>query len=235
MRNLLLVSNSTQHGHAYLEHCATAARELFAGCETVAFVPYALKDLDGYAATATQAFAEWGLTLKSVHLAEDPVAFAQSVDGFFVGGGNTFRLSKIVHESGLATVIRERTLAGQTRYMGTSAGSNLACATIRTTNDMPIVQPPTFDALGLVPFQINPHFLDADPNSKHMGETRAKRIEEFHEENHSPVIGLREGAWLQVQGDSMILQGTTGAVLFERGQEPRECETGMDLSVLLNG
>lgn len=235
MRNLLLVSNSTQHGHAYLEHCAAAARELFAGCETIAFVPYALKDLDGYAATATAAFAAWDLTLKSVHLSDDPVEFANSVDGFFVGGGNTFRLSKIVHKSGLATVIHERTLAGETRYMGTSAGSNLACATIRTTNDMPIVQPPTFDALGLVPFQINPHYLDADPDSQHMGETRAKRIEEFHEENESPVIGLREGAWLRVKGDEMVLDGTTGAVLFERGETPCECETGLDLSRLLTG
>jgi len=235
MRNLLLVSNSTQHGHAYLEHCAAAARELFEGCETIAFVPYALKDLDSYAATATKAFAAWDLTLKSVHLADDPVEFASSVDGYFVGGGNTFRLSKIVNESGLADVIRERTLAGETQYMGTSAGSNLACATIRTTNDMPIVQPPTFDALGLVPFQINPHFIDADPNSEHMGETRAKRIEEFHEENQSPVVGLREGAWLRVKGDEMVLEGTTGAVLFERGNEPRECETGMDLSKLLEG
>ena len=233
MRNLLLVSNSTQHGHAYLEHCAAAAQELFADCNTIAFVPYALKDLDGYAATATGAFEAWGLTLKSVHLANDPVEFAKSVDGFFVGGGNTFRLNKIVHESGLSAVIRARTLAGETRYMGTSAGSNLACATMRTTNDMPIVQPPTFEALGLVPFQINAHFIDADPDSTHMGETRAKRIEEFHEENDSPVIGLREGAWLRVKGDEMVLEGTTGAVLFERGQEPRECETGLDLSTLL--
>ena len=233
MRRLLLVSNSTQHGFDYLEHCAMAATEFFKECQDLVFVPFALKDLDAYAKTAIRAFSQMGFSMQSVHTAADACELVSQARGIFVGGGNTFRLSKIIHELGLVEVIRDRVFAGHLKYMGTSAGSNLACATIRTTNDMPIVYPPTFDALQLVPFQINAHFQDADPDSTHMGETRETRIREFHEENSTPVIGLREGAWLKVVGDQVTLQGTTGAVLFLRGEKPRECHAGADLGVLL--
>lgn len=230
---LLLVSNSTQHGYDYLQHCEAAIKSLFAGCDQLLFVPYALKDLDGYAAKAIAAFAEFGFAMQSVHAVDDPIQSLKNAGGVFVGGGNTFRLNKIAHQTGLVAAIRQRVIEEQMPYLGTSAGSNLACATIRTTNDMPIVYPPTFDGIGLVPFQINAHYLDADPDSTHMGETRETRIREFHEENVQPVVGLREGAWLRIDGDQMTLEGSTGAVLFQQGQPPLECETGQDLSHLL--
>ncbi|MEM7313969.1 MAG: dipeptidase PepE [Planctomycetota bacterium] len=233
MRNLLLVSNSTQHGYEYLDHCGDAMRELFAGCSNLLFVPYALYDLDAYGDKACQTFASWGLNMKSIHTFDDPAAAVMEADGVFVGGGNTFRLTKKVHESGVGEAIQQRALQDGMPYAGTSAGSNLACWTIRTTNDMPIVYPSSFNGLQLVPFQINAHYQDPDPDSTHMGETREQRIKEFHEENPQPVIGLREGAWLQVQGDKMTLQGTTGAKLFTKDAAARELATGADLSDLL--
>jgi dipeptidase E len=142
-----------------------------------------------------------------------------------VGGGNTFRLLAELHRLGLLDVIRGR-VRGGLPYLGVSAGTNVACPTIKTTNDMPIIQPPSFDALDLVPFQINPHYLDPDPNSTHKGETREDRIREFLEENETPVIGLREGSALLVDGNSVTLLGEKSARLFRRGAEPVEMESG---------
>ena len=207
-------------------------QSLFVGCSKLLFIPYALADLDGYGTKACSAFEGMGLKMTSIHTHADPVAAVMESDGVFVGGGNTFRLAKRVHESGVGAAIRERVESGMP-YAGTSAGSNLACWAIRTTNDMPIVYPPTFDGLQLVPFQINPHYLDPNPDSKHMGETREQRIREFHEENAQPVVGLREGAWLRVVGDRMTLEGTTGAKLFLAGEAMTEIGTGTDLSHLL--
>jgi dipeptidase E len=147
----------------------------------------------------------------------------------FVGGGNTFRLLDQLQRTGLAAAIAARCAAGMP-YVGSSAGTNVATPSIRTTNDMPIVQPMSFAALALVPFQINPHYLDPDPGSRHMGETREERIRQFHEEWPTPVLGLREGAWVRVEGDRATLCGTTGARLFLRGAPPRELATGADLS-----
>jgi dipeptidase E len=146
----------------------------------------------------------------------------------FVGGGNTFRLLKTLQDGGMLDQIRRRALDGM-RYMGSSAGANLAGPTIKTTNDMPIVQPADFNALGLVGFQINPHFIDADPNSKHMGETREKRIAEFHEENPLTVIGLREGSWIVVDQGRATLHGETGAKIFRKGNAPVEWDRQADL------
>ncbi|HEV8204841.1 MAG TPA: dipeptidase PepE, partial [Pyrinomonadaceae bacterium] len=150
----------------------------------------------------------------------------------FIGGGNTFRLLKTLYEFDLIDVIRERVDAGMP-YIGSSAGSNMACPTIRTTNDMPIVQPPSFNALGLVTFQINAHYLDPDPNSKHMGETREERINQFHEENEMPVVGLREGAMLRIENGETILRGSTGARIFRRGLEPIEILPGARLDGII--
>jgi len=233
MRHLLLVSTSTVHGTGYLDHCADEMAALLAdGVERVLFVPYALYDRDAYAAKARERFAAMGFALDSVHDAPDPVAAVRSAQAVFVGGGNTFRLVRDLYAHGLIGPIRERVLAGMP-YMGTSAGSNVACPTLKTTNDMPIVQPPSFETLDLVPFQINPHYLDPDPGSTHMGETRETRLREFHEENSTPVLGLREGAMLRVDGERMQLRGVRGARLFRRGQEPLELEVGVDLSYLL--
>jgi len=232
MRRLLLVSSSRVHGGGYLEHCQSRLRDLFAGCGRVLFVPWALADRDGYAATAREKLESLGFGVDSVHDAADPAAAVEAAEALFIGGGNTFRLLTELHRSGLIAPIRRRVRAGMP-YMGTSAGSNVACPTLKTTNDMPIVQPPTFEALSLVPFQINAHYLDPDPASTHMGETRDTRLAEFHEENPTPVIGLREGSMLEVRGDAMTLLGDPGGKLFRRGRPPEPLSAGTRLDDLL--
>ncbi|MCK5940524.1 MAG: dipeptidase PepE [Planctomycetes bacterium] len=229
---LLLISNSTMHGGGYLEHCKHEIEAFLDGSKRLMFVPFALADHDGYASKARRAFADIGKELLSVHTYDDKVAALADADAVFVGGGNTFRLLSAMHHYGLLAAIRERALAGMP-YMGSSAGTNVATPSIRTTNDMPIVQPPSFTALGLVPFQINPHYLDPDPGSRHMGETREERIRQFHEEHEVPVLGLREGCMLRVDGASMMLRGTTDARLFRRAAEPEEFTPPCDLSFLL--
>jgi dipeptidase E len=172
--------------------------------------------------------------LIGVHRAPEPRQAIEEAEAVFVGGGNTFRLLRSLQQLGLLEPVRRRVLEGSLRYMGASAGTNLACPTLRTTNDMPIVQPASFEAFGLVPFQVNPHYLDAVPGSTHMGETRERRIEEFLEDNDVPVLGLREGAWLRRRGAQLRLDGLAGARLFRRGQPPQELEPGTDLSWLLD-
>jgi dipeptidase E len=174
-----------------------------------------------------------GYAVDSLHEAADPRAAVQSAQAYFVGGGNTFRLLDCLYRLEVLELMRERVAAG-TPYMGSSAGSNLACVTIRTSNDMPIVQPPSFDALALVPFNLNCHYLDPDPESTHQGETRELRIQEFHEENHPHVLGLREGCMLRIENGQVQLKGTTPARLFARGQEPREFTPGDRLDFLLD-
>jgi dipeptidase E len=224
-KRLLLISSSTVHGTGYLEHVAPQIRDFLGPPCRVAFVPYAIKDLDAYEAKVQAAFTTMGLELSSVHRAEDPAAAIRGAQAVFVGGGNTFRLLARMHALRLLGPIRSAVESG-TPYLGSSAGSNAACPTIMTTNDMPIVQPPTFEALGLVPFQINPHYVDPDPASKHMGETREQRLREYHEENDLDVIGLREGAWLRVEGSRITLGGSTGAKLFRKAQPPLELNVG---------
>ena len=227
---LLLISNSTLFGGGYLDHCAAAIeRFLRPGVSRVLFVPYALFDPDAYASRARERFARMGFELDSVHDASGRPAMAvERAEAIFVGGGNTFRLLDALWRNDLIGPIARRVRAGMP-YIGSSAGSNVACVTIKTTNDMPIVQPPTFDALNLVPFNINPHYLDPMPGSTHMGETREERIAQFHEENLPPVVGLREGAWLLVDDRGVTLQGQTGARLFRRGQPPEEYGPGTRL------
>ncbi|HEV8188649.1 MAG TPA: dipeptidase PepE [Pyrinomonadaceae bacterium] len=225
---LLLISNSTLHGSGYLDHAEPEIRDFLDDLKHVLFVPFALFDRDKYAATARARFEKMGYELTSIHTASDPVQAVKETDAMFIGGGNTFRLLKTLYEFDLLDVIRERINAGMP-YIGSSAGSNMACPTIRTTNDMPIVQPPSFNALGLVSFQINPHYLDPDPNSKHKGETREERIIQFLEENDTPVVGLREGAMLRIENGETILRGSTGARIFRRGFEPVEILPGAKL------
>ena len=232
MRRLLLVSTSTTHGTGYLDHCEAEVRELFGGGGRILFVPWALFDRDGYATTARERFAAMGLEVESIHGAADPARAVERADGIFIGGGNTFRLLAELHSHDLLAPIRRRVAAG-VPYMGTSAGSNVASPSLKTTNDMPIVEPPSFEALGLVPFQINPHYLDPDPGSTHMGETRDRRLAEFLEENDLPVVALREGAMLRVDGAALRLLGAPGGKLFRRGAEPAELAAGADLSHLL--
>lgn len=229
---LLLISNSTMHGGAYLDHCATEIRNFLTDRKRVLFVPYALHDHDGYTERARRAFSLMGLELCSVHERNHAPQALDEADAVFVGGGNTFRLLAALYHYDLLAAIRDRALAGLP-YVGSSAGTNVATLSIRTTNDMPIVQPPSFTALQLVPFQINPHYLDPDPGSRHMGETREERLRQFHEEHETPVLGLREGCMLRVEGERMELRGSTAARLFRRGQAPEEFHPPCDLSFLL--
>jgi dipeptidase E len=226
--HILLISNSTLYGSGYLDHAEDEIRSFLGDIKRVLFVPYALFDRDTYAATAQKRFQKMGYDLTSIHTATNPVQAVKDTDAIFIGGGNTFRLLKTLYDFDLLGPIRER-VAGGTHYIGSSAGSNVAAPTIKTTNDMPIVQPPSFDALGLVSFQINPHYLDPDPNSKHMGETREERIRQFLEENDTPVVGLREGAMLRIENGETILRGSTGARIFRKGVEPIELLPGAQL------
>lgn len=228
MKRLLLISTSTVFGTRYLEHAFTELKNLLGKTTRVLFVPYALKDREGYAARARGAFAEMGYELESIHYQADPVAAVNKAEAMFVGGGNTFRLLKTIYDERLMELIRTRVLEGML-YSGASAGSNLACPTIRTTNDMPIVEPPSLAALNLVPFQINPHYIDPDSSSTHMGETRETRIHQFHEENTTPVVGLREGAMLRVDDNRVQLRGHAGARIFRQGQVPEDVKTGANL------
>ncbi len=181
---------------------------------------------------ARWSYAKLGHTLESIHGASDPLEAVMRAEAIFIGGGNTFRLLNQLYEQELLDPIRERVRAGAP-YVGTSAGSNVACVSIKTTNDMPIVYPPSFGALDLVPFNINPHYVDPVPNSTHMGETREQRITEFHEMNDRVVVGLREGAMLRVEGGLVALKGTTGARVFRKGDNPEEFEPGSDMSFLI--
>jgi dipeptidase E len=232
MSRFLLISNSTLHGSGYLDHAEAEIRDFLGDVKRVLFVPFALYDRDAYTATARERFARMGYKLSSVHDAGDPSQAVADTEAIFVGGGNTFRLLKTLYDHQLLEPIRQRVADGMP-YVGSSAGSNIAAPTIKTTNDMPIVQPPSFDALGLVSFQINPHYLDPDPNSKHMGETREKRLQEFLEENDTPVLGLREGAIARCENGRITLKGSTGARIFRRGLDPVETLPGDRLDELL--
>jgi dipeptidase E len=232
LHRLLLISNSTSHGGGYLDHCADELRDFLGPLQCVLFVPYALHDHERYASLARERFARMGYGLDSVHAAADPAAAVGGAEAIFVGGGNTFRLLKRLQDLRLIGAIRERVDRG-IPYAGASAGSNVACVTIKTTNDMPIVEPASLDALALVPFNINPHYLDPEPGSTHMGETREQRIREFHEENDPVVVGLREGAMLRIEGREVMLKGRAGARVFRRGEPPVEYAPGSRLNFLL--
>lgn len=226
----LLLSSSRVHGGGYLDHAESEIKSHLENVQRVLFVPYALQDRDSYANVARTKFNAIGYQLDSIHQLDDPQHAVSHAQAIFIGGGNTFRLLKTLYELDLLDLIRQRAESGMP-YMGASAGSNLAGPTIRTTNDMPIVQPPSFNALGLVPFQINPHYLDAEPNSTHMGETREQRLREYLEENTVPVVAIREAAMLHLINDVVTLKGNAGARIFKRGQEPYEVKPGETIAL----
>ena len=232
MSRVLLISNSTLFGSGYLDHAENEIRDFLGDARRVLFIPFALYDRDAYAETARARFEKMGYELTSIHNALDRFQAIAETDAIFTGGGNTFRLLKTLYDQFLLGPIRQRVAEGMP-YIGSSAGSNIACPTIRTTNDMPIVQPPSFDALSLVSFQLNPHYIDPDPASKHMGETREKRITEFLEENDTPVLALREGAMARNENGAVVLKGSTGARIFRKGLEPVERLPGDQIEELL--
>ena len=229
---VLLISNSTLYGRGYLDHVEEEIKNFLGHTKRVLFFPFALYDRDAYATKAKERFTAMGYSLESVHRANNPQQVVEKADAFFIGGGNTFRLLKALQDIELIEPIRHKVNNG-TPYIGSSAGSNVAGPTIKTTKDMPIVQPSSFDALALVPFQISPHYLDPDPNSMHMGETQEERILQFLEENDAPVVGMREGAWVLVENGLMTLKGSSGARIFRRDHAPVEISPGSEISALV--
>ena len=235
MRRILLLSTSTVHGTGYLEYAIPYIDDLLAGIREILFVPYARPggiSHDRYAELFRSALEAAGYRVQSIHEATDPAAAIKAATAVFVGGGNTFVLLNALREQRLVELVRQRVAAGMP-YIGSSAGSNVAGLSLATTNDMPIVQPSSFEAFGLVPFNINPHYIDPDPGSTHMGETRETRIKEFHAFNPQPVVALREGALLRVQGDQATVEGDGGGRLFLAGQSPTELSSGDRLDDLL--
>src|SRR5438477_2941467 len=222
---LLLISSSLVHGYGYLEQPEAEIKRHLAGCKRVAFVPFAAFDHAAYSAKVGARFDQMGFEII-------PIEQLDRADAIFVGGGNTFRLLKKLYDRNLLDPIRQRVRAGLP-YIGSSAGSIVTCPTIRTTNDMPIVECKSLDAFGSIPFQINGHYLDPDPGSTHKGETREERIREFHEENTTPVVGLREGTMLWIEDGSAKLLGLKPARIFRRGKEPIEVDPGTVLDSYL--
>lgn len=233
-RRVLLISSSRLHGQTYMHYCQQDLYDYWGDVRELLFVPYALQNHDLYAERVRAGLEPMGFKIQAIHETSDPIAAVQKAKGIFIGGGNTFLLTRTLYETGIMPLIRERVMAGDLPYMGSSAGSNVACPTMKTTNDMPIVFPPSFDTLNLVPFQINAHYFDPDPDSTHMGETRADRLREFHEWNTTPVIGLREGGLIEVIGNQATLKGVCGAKLFQAGLVPQEFEPVCDVSFLLD-
>jgi len=231
MTELLLLSNSTAPGKRFLEHALDEIREALSSCRLL-FIGFASSDPDAYTEVMRQALAVLEVEVLGAHESADPRRAIQEAEAIFVGGGNAFRLLRALDRLDALGALGSTVRAG-TPYLGASAGANLACPTIRTTNDMPIVEPPTLCGLGLVPFQINPHYLDPDPGSTHQGETRTRRIEEFLEENDVPVLGMREGSWLHVSGRRIVLGGENGWRLFRCREEHLEVPSGTHLSWLL--
>ena len=232
--DLLLISNSTNAGEAYLQYPIKNIASFLKGVKEVVFIPYAAVTFSyaAYEAKVQARFDEIGIKVRSVHRAKDPKKMIREAEAICVGGGNTFALTKKMQEQGLMQAIRRKVAAG-TPYVGWSAGSNVTCPTICTTNDMPIVEPASFKAIGAVKFQINPHYLDANPEG-HAGETREQRILEYIEANPRRwVVGLREGCMLHLHDGKLELIGSRPMRIFKKGIEPYEVMAGDDLSFLL--
>jgi len=234
MKKLLIASTSTLHSGGYLEYLLPELAAHFENAKTILFIPYARPSgisHEDYTKKVSEAFAKININVKGIHEFENPEEAINNAEGIFTGGGNTFLLVSQLYKNKVMQVLAEAVKNG-IPYLGTSAGSNITGLTMQTTNDMPIIYPPSFQTLGLVPFNLNPHYLDPDLNSKHMGETRETRIKEFHSFNSLPVLGLREGSWLDVKSDKIILKGNLPARLFKQNQAPEELESGSDLSHL---
>jgi dipeptidase E len=219
------------HGGNYLEYLLPELQLHFAQCKTILFVPYARPggiSHDDYTLKVKTFFALLNIKVNGLHEFTNPSEALEKAEGIFTGGGNTFLLVTQLHQNNQMQALK-KAIENGTPYLGSSAGSNICGLTMQTTNDMPIIYPPSFETLGVIPFNLNPHYLDADLQTKHMGETRETRIKEFHQFNAQPVIGLREGSWLNVKGDSIVLKGELSARLFRQNQEPIEVESGSEM------
>lgn len=231
MKKIIIASTSTLHNGKYLDYLFPTLKKHFEGVKNLLFIPYARPSgltHDEYTEKVSEAFESLSITVKGIHEYNNPIEAIENAEAIFTGGGNTFVLVNELYKNNLLNSI-ERVVNNGTPYLGTSAGSNICGLTMGTTNDMPVVYPPNFRTLGLVSFNINPHYLDPDNASKHMGETRETRIKEFHFYNPQPVIGLREGSWLEVNGDSIKLKGDLSARLFKKGETPVEINPETEL------
>lgn len=234
MKRLIIASTSTLHGGNYLDYIMPELRRFFHGKKNLLFIPFARPggiSHDEYTNRVKQAFASIEMEVSGLHEFENPADAVKSAEAIFVGGGNTFLLVSQLYKFKVMDALAEAVKNG-TPYLGSSAGSNITGLTMQTTNDMPIIYPPDFRTLGLIPFNLNPHYLDADLQSKHMGESRETRIKEFHQFNSIPVLGLREGSWLEVMGEKITLNGSLTARLFQQGKEATELESGSDISFI---
>ena len=234
MKNIILASTSTLHGSDYLEYILDDLKHFFSKVEEILFIPFARPGgitYDEYTEKVEHTFSKINKSVRGIHEFNNQNQAIKNAEAIFVGGGNTFVLVNELYKKHLVEDLRMSVLNG-TRYLGTSAGTNICGLTINTTNDMPIVYPPSFKTLGFVPFNINPHYLDPDTTSKHMGETRETRILEFHKFNTQPVVGLREGSWLHINGNSIVLKGSLTARVFEQGKMPYEVTPETELNTL---
>ncbi|SHG75021.1 dipeptidase E [Flavobacterium micromati] len=234
MKNIIIASTSTLSSEGYLDYLLPALQLHFQNCKTILFIPFARPggiSHKEYTELVGMAFAKINKKVTGIDEFDDATEAIKNATGIFTGGGNTFVLVSQLYKYNLMDILSQAIKKG-TPYLGTSAGSNICGLTMQTTNDMPIVYPSSFQTLGVVPFNLNPHYLDPDLSSKHMGETRETRIKEFHAYNSAPVLGLREGSWLDVKGDKIILKGDLTARLFRQNQNPEELESGMDLSFI---
>ncbi|MTG98038.1 MULTISPECIES: dipeptidase PepE [Myroides] len=234
MKKIIIASTSTIHNSQYLEYLLPVLKNHFNNVKTLLFIPYARPSgitHDEYTQKVATAFSKLDITVKGIHEYENPTQAIAQAEGIFTGGGNTFLLVKQLYNNNVITAI-QKAINNGTPYLGCSAGSNICGLTMETTNDMPITYPPSFKTLGFVPFNINPHYLDPIEGSTHMGETRETRINEFHSLNSQPVVGLREGSWLEVQGDTITLRGNLTARIFEQGKAAVEVVPDTDLSHL---
>ena len=229
--NIILASTSTLFGGNYLEYIIAEIADLFKGIDEIIFIPFARPggiSHDDYTNKARTFFAQLNIKVKGLHEFDNPIIALYDAKGFFTGGGNTFLLVKTLHELDLMLGLKENVENGKP-YLGTSAGSNIGGINMKTTNDMPIVYPPSFECMGLVPFNINPHYLDPNPELKHNGETRETRIKEFLTQNDTKVIGLREGNWIRRVGNRITIEGNETTRIFEKDKEPYEIEAGTEL------
>jgi dipeptidase E len=234
MKNIIIASTSTLHGGDYLDYLLPELQTFFSNVKELLFIPYARPSgisHDDYTKKVSEAFGKINILVKGIHEFENPVEAIENAEGIFTGGGNTFLLVSQLYKNNVIDAL-EKVVKNGTPYLGTSAGSNICGLTMNTTNDMPIVYPPSFRTLGFVSFNINPHYLDPIEGSTHMGETRETRINEFHHFNPQPVVGLREGSWLEVKGDSILLKGTLTARIFKRNEKPIEVEPETELNDL---
>lgn len=229
--NIILASTSTLFGGEYLAYLKEEIIRLYEGIDELVFIPFARPggiSHDDYTAKAHSFFETIDIKVKGLHEFDNVIEAVHNAKAFFTGGGNTFLLVKTLHEESLMPVLKQNVESGKP-YLGCSAGSNIGGQNMKTTNDMPIVYPPSFDCMGLVPFNINPHYLDPNPDLKHNGETRETRIKEFLTQNDTKVVGLREGNWIRRTGNTITVEGSELTRIFEKGKEPYEIVAGSAL------